>query len=378
MAIYCTYFGIDSHLRTTTICAPAPEDGELRTRTFKGNDYGEMAEWMAGFPQPSHGVCESGCTGFVPARMPARGRGPVPTRHVAGRAHADRQARGAPVPAPPGPAAPRRPGRCRVAGDCLAALSAAESAEVAHDGPGARAEGVARAPARGRPSTHPCARGARGLPSALAFAAEAGGLSRPSSGRKAASHLGLAPSGAERRGPGTGPRHRGAASCAGLSSRVPGSSRGATRRAARGAGRRCPSRSASTRGPARGGSSDVAGSWSPEARCPARPTPPRPPRWRACCSASAGTRRRPPRRKRRGAGRTSCGIRRHGTARRYVGLAAVLWDAGADLPSKVDKELSRSRSLPIDSVRVIWGTLSTLCHGLSCNARSVGLQLCAP
>ena len=60
MAIYRAYFGIDSHLRTTTICAPAPEDGEPGTRTFKGNDYGEMAEWMAGFPQPSHGVYESG------------------------------------------------------------------------------------------------------------------------------------------------------------------------------------------------------------------------------------------------------------------------------------------------------------------------------
>ena len=73
MAIYRAYFGIDSHLRTTTICALTPEDGELRTRTFKGNDYGEMAEWMAGFPQPSHGACEGGCTGFVPARMLTRG-----------------------------------------------------------------------------------------------------------------------------------------------------------------------------------------------------------------------------------------------------------------------------------------------------------------
>ena len=73
MAIYCTYFGIDSHLRTTTICALAPEDGEPGTRTFRGNDYGEMAEWMADFPQPSHGVYESGRAGFVPARAPARG-----------------------------------------------------------------------------------------------------------------------------------------------------------------------------------------------------------------------------------------------------------------------------------------------------------------
>ena len=69
MAMYSTYFGIDSHLRTTTICALTPSDGEVRTRTFKGNPYAEMAEWMASFPQPSYGVYESGCTGFVPARM---------------------------------------------------------------------------------------------------------------------------------------------------------------------------------------------------------------------------------------------------------------------------------------------------------------------
>lgn len=69
MAVYCTYFGIDSHLRTTTICALTPADGEVRTRTFRGNPYAEMAEWMASFPQPSYGVYESGCTGFVPARM---------------------------------------------------------------------------------------------------------------------------------------------------------------------------------------------------------------------------------------------------------------------------------------------------------------------
>ena len=75
----------------------------------------------------------------------------------------------------------------------------------------------------------------------------------------------------------------------------PQSSRGAARRAARGAGRRCPSRSQGTRGPAREGPSDVAGSWPPEGRCPARPTPPRPPRWHACRPASAGTRGRPPR-----------------------------------------------------------------------------------
>lgn len=235
MPICRAYLGIDSHLRTTTICAPAPEDGEPGTRTSGGNDYGEMAERMADFPQPSHGACEGGradscrhgCRRVAtrrrgpwpprglparPTRAPGRttgatrgpcaarpgrggrpglgapraGRGaaragpgdgrpglrprggaparecdPVPIRRIVGRAHADRQAREAPVPAPPGPAAPRRTGRRRVAGDCLAAPSAAESAEVACDGPGARAEGIARAPGPGPPVVAPVrARGA--------------------------------------------------------------------------------------------------------------------------------------------------------------------------------------------------------------------------
>ena len=89
MAIYRAYFGIDSHPRAATICAPAPEDGEPGTRTSEGNDYGEMAEWMAGFPQPSHGVYESGCTGFVPARMLTRGdtsAGPVASSRPPGSA----------------------------------------------------------------------------------------------------------------------------------------------------------------------------------------------------------------------------------------------------------------------------------------------------
>lgn len=60
MPIYRAYFGINSHPRTTTICAPAPEDDEPGTRTSEGSDYGEMAEWAADFPQPSHGACESG------------------------------------------------------------------------------------------------------------------------------------------------------------------------------------------------------------------------------------------------------------------------------------------------------------------------------
>ena len=70
MSGYCTVFGIDSHARTTTVCAVDASTGEVRVRTFRGNPYGEMAEWMAGFPQPSYGVYEAGCTGFVPAREP--------------------------------------------------------------------------------------------------------------------------------------------------------------------------------------------------------------------------------------------------------------------------------------------------------------------
>ena len=165
------------------------------------NDYGEMAERAADFPQPSHGACEGGRVGFEEAtgdlacvREAARGCDPVPTRHIAGRAHADRQAREAPVPAPPGPAAPRRPGRCRVAGDCLAALLAAESAEVAYDGPGARAEGIARVSDLGPViDALMCVKGV-GFSSALAFAAEVGDFSRFASGRKVTSYFGLAPS----------------------------------------------------------------------------------------------------------------------------------------------------------------------------------------
>ena len=63
-----TVFGIDSHARTTTAFALVPATGEFEARTFRGNDYAEMARWMAGFPAPALGVYEAGCTGFVPAR----------------------------------------------------------------------------------------------------------------------------------------------------------------------------------------------------------------------------------------------------------------------------------------------------------------------
>ena len=67
--IYSTIFGIDSHARTTTICALETETGVTTVRTFRGNGYGSMAEWMAKFPAPAYGVYEAGCTGFVPARL---------------------------------------------------------------------------------------------------------------------------------------------------------------------------------------------------------------------------------------------------------------------------------------------------------------------
>ena len=70
---YSTIFGIDSHARTTTICALVVGTGETRTRTFRGNDYGAMRGWMSGFPAPARGVYEAGCTGFVPARLLASG-----------------------------------------------------------------------------------------------------------------------------------------------------------------------------------------------------------------------------------------------------------------------------------------------------------------
>lgn len=69
---YSTIFGIDSHSRTTTICALVPETGETEKRTFRDNPYQTMREWMDGFPKPAKGVYESGCTGFNPARELSR------------------------------------------------------------------------------------------------------------------------------------------------------------------------------------------------------------------------------------------------------------------------------------------------------------------
>ena len=57
---------MDVHLRSTTVCALDAETGEAVTRRFRGNPWGEVAEWMSGFPGPSLAAYESGYLGFAP------------------------------------------------------------------------------------------------------------------------------------------------------------------------------------------------------------------------------------------------------------------------------------------------------------------------
>ena len=59
---------MDAHLRSTTVCALGAETGEAVTRKFRGNPWGEVAEWMSGFPGPSLAAYESGYLGFAPQR----------------------------------------------------------------------------------------------------------------------------------------------------------------------------------------------------------------------------------------------------------------------------------------------------------------------
>ena len=68
MPRYSTVFGMDVHLRSTTVCALDAETGEAVTRRFRGNPWGEVAEWMSGFPGPSLAAYESGYLGFAPQR----------------------------------------------------------------------------------------------------------------------------------------------------------------------------------------------------------------------------------------------------------------------------------------------------------------------
>ncbi len=65
MPRYSTAFGMDVHLRSTTVCALDAETGEAVTRRFRGNPWGEVAEWMSGFPGPSLAAYESGYLGFA-------------------------------------------------------------------------------------------------------------------------------------------------------------------------------------------------------------------------------------------------------------------------------------------------------------------------
>ena len=60
MPRYSTAFGMDVHLRSTTVCALDAETGEAVTRRFRGNPWGEVAEWMSGFPGPSLAAYKSG------------------------------------------------------------------------------------------------------------------------------------------------------------------------------------------------------------------------------------------------------------------------------------------------------------------------------
>lgn len=68
MPRYSTAFGMDVHLRSTTVCALDAETGEAVTMRFRGNPWGEVAEWMSGFPGPSLAAYESGYLGFAPQR----------------------------------------------------------------------------------------------------------------------------------------------------------------------------------------------------------------------------------------------------------------------------------------------------------------------
>ena len=66
---YSTAFGMDVHLRSTTVCALDAETGEAVTRRFRGNPWGEVAGVDgSGFPGPSLAAYESGYLGFAPQR----------------------------------------------------------------------------------------------------------------------------------------------------------------------------------------------------------------------------------------------------------------------------------------------------------------------
>ena len=63
-----TIFGIDSHARTTTVCALVVETGETQARMFRGNDYAAMAGW-----REPHRKTASSTSVNADVRRPCRG-----------------------------------------------------------------------------------------------------------------------------------------------------------------------------------------------------------------------------------------------------------------------------------------------------------------
>ncbi len=65
---------MDVHLRSTTVCALDAETGEAVTRRFRGNPWGEVAEWMSASPA-RRSPPTSGYLGFRPAAEELSGLG---------------------------------------------------------------------------------------------------------------------------------------------------------------------------------------------------------------------------------------------------------------------------------------------------------------
>jgi len=69
MRKYTTYVGMDVHARSIDASAIDVVTGEVTERKFADRPAAaDVAEWLAGLPQPLYCAYESGCTGFVLAR----------------------------------------------------------------------------------------------------------------------------------------------------------------------------------------------------------------------------------------------------------------------------------------------------------------------
>ena len=88
MSEYSTVFGIDSHARTTTVCAIVVETGETATRTLRGSRH---------TPRPPRGCRPSPGRAWAGARRAAHGpvRGGLHRLHAGAHALRRRHARGA-------------------------------------------------------------------------------------------------------------------------------------------------------------------------------------------------------------------------------------------------------------------------------------------